>query len=462
MKKQTVNQKKRKELKQNKSFSHSNLDFNWNMYVPKYRNHSNDCVPMQPTPSQIKRIKLRSEDLRDGLHGMHASPPIEVMYNFIDDIYRLGVRHMAVGIYSGGSNFMSRKIQGLLRYLDQKYPDVTPSILSITSEQSIRWAKECMEINPKLETLIFMGSAPSRMFAEGWDETHVLESMQRGFSMGKELGLNIIGATEHTTQTSPDFLKKIINTQIASASRNLRTFCIADTIGIARPKAVYSLVSWTKQLLKELKREDVDIEWHGHEDMGNGMTNALVAIAAGAKYIDTVVYGFGERAGNTSMEEVLLNLSSILEEANYKSPWKMQYLHETLESYCRMIGVSIPQVGVLGENAFNTSLGIHTSAMLKLHNMAELEKDPKKQINFKHMSKHVYSAIHPESVGRKHKIKISPFSGRSTVDLYLKLHGVNVSNIPDETKQRILDLAKNKSRELLEEEIMGVIKHHSI
>ena len=431
------------------------LDFNWNTYHIQAKVHKNDYL--EPTTNQIKEINILSEDLRDGFHGVHFSPVVERVIPYVEKLHKIGIKHIRAGIYSGKGNALDVKTQKLLAILYKKYPDIIPSVLSVTSEDSIRWAAECSKINPNLQTLIFMGSSPSRMIAEGWDESYVLDSMKRGFGMAREYGLKVIGATEHTTQTHPEFLAKIIEVQAKSAKKNMVTFCIADTIGIARPKGVRNIVLWTKKYLKKINRQDISIEWHGHEDTGNSSSNALIAMAAGAKIIDTVSYGIGERAGNTKMEAVLINLTNILEDGGMQSKWNLEYLNHALTDYCNLVKMDVPRIGMLGWNAFKTSLGIHTAAIYKLSQLANSAATIDEKHEYIKMSHHVYSGIGPEKVGRYTDVRISPYSGKSTVKYYLERHGISTVAIQDKCIKRVLDLAKNMGRELTHDEIIQVL-----
>jgi len=437
------------------SNKNSNLDFNWNQHYIQAPAHKNDYL--EPSVNQIQDVSILSEDLRDGFHGVHLSPVVERVIPYIEKLYQIGIRHIRAGIYSGKGNALDVKTQKLLSILYKKYPDIIPSILSVTSEDSIRWAADCAKINPNLQTLIFMGSSPSRMIAEGWDEPYILDSMKRGFSMAREYGLKIIGATEHTTQTHPDFLAKILDVQTKSARKNMQVFCIADTIGTARPKGVKNIVLWTKKYLKKIKRQDILIEWHGHEDTGNSSANSLVAVSAGAKIIDTVSYGIGERAGNTKMESVLINLNNILEDNNIQSKWKLEYLNSALTDYCNLVKMDVPRIGMLGWNAFKTSLGIHTAAIYKLVQLANSAATVDEKHEYIKMSHHVYSGIGPEKVGRYTDVRISPYSGKSTVKYYLERHGISTTSIQDKCIRRVLDLAKNMGRELTHDEIIQVL-----
>jgi hypothetical protein len=107
-----------------KSFSHMLVDFNWNS--EQYQGLSNaKKISIEPTIAQAEKVVIRSEDLRDGLHGSHASPNPEKIFRYIDLLYILGVRHMTVGIYSGEGSSLNNKTEKIEIFSLPKYLTTT-------------------------------------------------------------------------------------------------------------------------------------------------------------------------------------------------------------------------------------------------------------------------------------------------------------------------------------------------
>ncbi len=418
------------------------------------------CLPAEPTPRQIQQVCLVSEDLRDGLHGVAEYPSVKQMLNYIGVLNDFGVSIMTVGIYPGKETKISKAIQTMLSEMRTNYAHITPNVLCLATEDSIRWTAECKQLNPKLQALVFMGTAPSRLLAQNWTEKFVLDKLAWATKeITHTYHIPVIGATEHTTQTPPAFLKKIIQTQVNNGAT---TFCIADTIGTARPVGVYRIIKFVKQVLKEMQAEQVLIDWHGHRDMGNDVANAMTAIAAGADRIHTVARGIGERAGNTSLESIVLNSTRILAEQGEKSAYHLEKLTEVLETYTKLVNVPAPSHGPLSIRAFRTSLGIHSDAINKallLAQAAAKQNEPALAHKLEEMARCIYTAVDPKSVGRTHEILVGPWSGKSTIALAAKLnYDINPTTLTNEQMTHIQTTASSFNRELTTEELRKLLE----
>lgn len=433
------------------------MDFNWNteehpdVPLPK-------TIPPEPTPEQIQKAILVSEDLRDGLHGVSEYPSAREMLHFVSTINEFGMDNMTVGIFPGEGTKISKTIKKLLTEMYEKFPNITPNVLCLATESSIKWTLECKKLNPNLQALVFMGSAPSRMLAQDWTQELVIEKLAWATQEVAKHNIPVIGATEHTTQTPPAFLKKIIETVVSNGAK---TFCIADTIGTARPIGVYRIVKFTRNVLEDMGAGDVLIDWHGHRDMGNDIANAMTALAAGANRIHTVARGIGERAGNTPLEAMVLNFDRILEEHGQRIKYNTIKLSQVLEEYSKLVKLNNPSHGPLSERAFRTSLGIHSDAInkaLSLSQEAYAKNQPELGKRLEDMSRRIYTAVDPQSVGRKHEIMVGPWSGKSTITLAAKLNlGVEPETISEEQIEHIQKTAKGLGRELTNKELKRLL-----
>ncbi len=427
-------------------------DFNWNIDfqdlspLPLH-------LPVEPTPQQIVQTKLFSECLRDGLHGIPAYPSLEQCLEYIAALKAFGVSNAMVGIYSGEHNVIDANIKQLLTSLRDQYPAFIPQVLCPCTMAAFDWVSKCKDIHPGLEIGLFMGSAPSRRLVQGWDLDFICKNLAYYVEKAVKRGIPVIGATEHTTQTPPEDLARIVRAQVENGAYR---FIIADTIGIARPRGAYRIVHFVRHVLKEISAEHVEIDWHGHRDTGNAVANALMAIAAGARHIHVVARGVGERAGNTSLEDLVLNFHMILEEAKLASPWQLSHLSHLLALYEDLVGMETPEYGVLARRYNHTSLGIHTDAIFKANRSADEAQrrgDTVAEQNLRKLMRTIYSAVDPQSVGGQCSVGVSQWSGRSSVYLAYRYRGGDPNDLTEDTIEKILSQAKNLSRELTDDEL---------
>jgi 2-isopropylmalate synthase len=432
------------------------VDFNWNS-EPHPDTPIPDFIPSGPSRSQLIGMTLVDEGLRDGLGSIQKYPSVESMETYIQSAYDFGIRNMTVGIYSGVGNRIDTSIKKMLGILQADFPSITPIVLSLTTKESLAWLSDCKKINDALNAIVFIGTSPSRLLVEEWSREFVLERLaQATHHAVHDLHVGVIGATEHTTQTPPDFLVDIIRTVVENGATK---FCIADTIGVARPIGAYRITSFVKSVLSSIGASQIEVDWHGHDDLHNAVASSLTAISAGADRVHVVARGRGERAGNTMLEGVVINAAAILEDERAVVPWELTRLTHLLETYDKVTKTHAPLHGTLGANAFKTSLGIHTAAMHKAQMLAESfggeDQDMKRKLE--KMSRQIYTAIDPYRVGREHQIVISPWSGNKTVELAYRMWG-GKKTLSEEVILRVLTTAKHFGRELTHEETTDLFK----
>jgi 2-isopropylmalate synthase len=242
--------------------------------------------------------------------------------------------------------------------------------------------------------------------------------------------------TEDTTRADPETLRKLYTVAIESGAKRI---CVCDTVGHATPEGVCNLLTFIKRVVEETG-EEVKVDWHGHRDRGLSVPNSLAAIASGADRIHGCALGIGERAGNTPMEILLVNLKllGIIEQDLSKLP-----------EYCRVVSEAchapIPfNYPVVGKDAFRTATGVHAAAVMK----AEAK-------GHTWLAERVYSGVPASMFGLAQGIEIGPMSGESNVRYWLKKRGIEPT---DSLVRRILREAKEANRILSEEDVIGIIK----
>jgi 2-isopropylmalate synthase len=209
------------------------------------------------------------------------------------------------------------------------------------------------------------------------------------------------------------------------------------------PDGVKNLLTWTRSLLKAIGAEHVGIDWHGHNDRGLGVVNSIWAIEHGADRVHGAILGVGERVGNASLDQIIVNLK-LIGELGDRDVTKLGALCDKVS---RSLGMPIPiNYPVVGRDAFRTGTGVHASAIIKA-----LEKGDKE------VADRVYSGVPAGAFGREQEIEIGPMSGASNVQFWLKYRGIAVSQ---ELVGAILAEAKKSDRTLSDEEIRAVVAKH--
>lgn len=441
-------------------------DFNWNTDGPRNRlapiyRH----LPADISASNIQQTYLVSECLRDGLHGAPRYPTKEEMLQYLHALNSLGVQIATIGIFSGNDNLMDHNVRWLLTKMREELPEMTPRVLSLTTEASRNWLNDIAKLHPHLQAIVFRGTAPIRRFVEGWTEDQIVRDLSIATRDAIDHGVEVIGAVEHATQTPPELLRRVI---IAQVENGASAFCLADTIGLAREIGAYRLTRFTVSVLQE-SNSNAAIEWHGHDDKGNAWPSA----SASVKAIDhqrriglhVTAGGIGERAGNLNLSTVIINREDLLTEHGLHNGIHPRRLAAAQALYFQIAGEIQPTHGPAGKNSHHTELGIHAAALLKAQNMAlKLENQGRIEEAFawRTMGRTIYSAVDPDRYGLTMKIGVGPFSGAANVKAKARSLGIEPQMISADQISAILTQAKELARSMTDDEFLEIYHQLSI
>lgn len=200
----------------------------------------------------------------------------------------------------------------------------------------------------------------------------------------RDKGLDVAVGGEDSSRADVDFLIELIATAKAAGARRFR---IADTLSVLDPDACFALIAALRATT------DLELEFHGHDDLGLATANTLAAIKAGATHASVTVIGLGERAGNAPLEEVAVAL-------------KQLYRHDTgivlpeLQSVARVVAAAAARAiplnkAIVGEHVFTHESGIHVDGLLK--------------------DQRTYQALDPGLLGRANRIVIGKHSGLAAI-----------------------------------------------
>jgi 2-isopropylmalate synthase len=387
-------------------------------------------------PSAQRRVELDDESLRDGLQSPSViDPPIDKKIELLHLMDSLGIDSADIGLPGAGPRAVA-DVERLAREIIDCKLDIKPNCAARTVRADIQPIIDISErIGAPLEVGTFIGSSPIRQYAENWSLEMMLTATEDAVKFAVSHGLPVMFVTEDTTRANPDTVRALYKTAIEAGARRI---CVCDTVGHATPTGARALVRFIKSVVEETG-EEVKIDWHGHQDRGLGVINAIAAFEAGADRLHGTALGIGERVGNAPMDQLLVNL------------YLMGYIERDLSNlmkYCEVAsqatGVPIPvSYPVVGRDAFRTATGVHAAAVIKAFRKGDAG-----------LADAVYSGVPAGVVGRQQMIEIGPMSGKSNVVFWLESHGLEAS---EERVERIFNRAKQSNAVLSDEEIMAIV-----
>jgi len=183
----------------------------------------------------------------------------------------------------------------------------------------------------------------------------VVERITDSVSYTKSHGVKVEFSAEDATRTEKSFLREAYETAKSAGADRVN---IPDTVGISFPKNIAAI---TREVVSAVKRP---VSIHCHNDFGLAVANSLAAIESGACQAHVTVNGLGERAGNTSLEELVMSLHRLY---NRKTNIKTELLYETSRLVAALTGARVqPNKAVVGDNAFGHESGIHTHGITEM------------------------------------------------------------------------------------------------
>src|SRR6266568_583409 len=199
---------------------------------------------------------------------------------------------------------------------------------------------------------------------------------------------------EDATRTDPEFLFQVLEAVIEAGATTVN---IPDTVGYTVPAEFGDLIRNIRQRVRGA--EGVVISAHCHNDLGLAVANSLAAVAAGARQVECTINGIGERAGNASLEEMVMALRVRADRYAYQTSIATEQLYPTSQMLEEITGIPVqPNKAIIGRNAFAHEAGIHQDGMLK--------------------NRLTYEIMTPQSVGvPDSKLVLGKHSGRHALSL---------------------------------------------
>ncbi len=348
------------------------------------------------------QIRIFDTTLRDGEQSPGVSLTLEDKIEIARQLNLLGVDSIEAGFPASSEG--EKKV---VKEIASAGFSIEVCALSRTNRTDIDAALGCA-----VDAIhIFIPTSSVQMkYAVNMTPEQVLSTTADSIEYVKKHGLVCEFSPMDATRTQPAFLKKVCETAEKAGMDRLN---IPDTVGIMIPRTMFKLI---KDMGKVVK---VPISVHCHDDFGMAVANSLSAVEAGATQVHATINGLGERAGNASLEEVVMALHMIYK---LKTNVNSRLLYSTSRMVSTLTGIQVqPNKAIVGENAFAHESGIHTRGVT----VKPLTFEP----------------IKPELVGRTRKLVAGKLAG--TRGIKAELEEIGIRPTEDQLReivQRVKDL----------------------
>jgi 2-isopropylmalate synthase len=267
-------------------------------------------------------------------------------------------------------------------------------------------------------------------------EDEILRLAIQSVKYAKKYCPDIEFSPEDATRSERGFLFKVIEAVIDTGATTMN---IPDTVGYAQPEEFAGLIAAIKENVSNIDKAVISV--HCHNDLGLAVANSLAAIKNGARQVECTVNGIGERAGNTSMEEVVMAIKTRKDAfAGVDTQIKTNNIYKASRLVSKLTGfVVAPNKAIVGGNAFRHESGIHQDGVLK--------------------ERSTYEIIKPEDVGFTGTgIVLGKHSGRHALGARLKELGFNLTSAQlDKVNERFKALA-DKKKNIFDDDLRTIVE----
>ncbi|HQY60309.1 MAG TPA: 2Fe-2S iron-sulfur cluster-binding protein [Polyangiaceae bacterium] len=248
------------------------------------------------------------ETLRDGLQSASAcDPPIHRKIALLHAMVDIGVDAVSIGLPAAGPRAVRDAVALAREVSDARLPVRMTAAARTTAADVRAIADVSARAGQAIDVYSFIGSSPIRQYVEGWALSFLLERVAEASRVARAAGLPFCLVLEDTTRTPPAVLRQMFAAAVEAGAARI---CLCDTVGHVDPSGAAALVDFATGLLRELGAPEVELDWHGHNDRGLALGNALAAARAGASAVHATAGGVGERCGNTAMEHLVEQLAA--------------------------------------------------------------------------------------------------------------------------------------------------------
>jgi len=265
-------------------------------------------------------------------------------------------------------------------------------------------------------------------------QSQVLEEAVKAVELARRYADDVEFSAEDGARTEPAYLEAISKAVVAAGARTVN---IPDTVGYSTPREYGALIGSVARALGSTAIVSV----HCHDDLGLAVANSLWAIENGARQVECTINGIGERAGNCSLEEIVMILKTRADAYPYYTAINTEHLFSASELLSSLITFGPqPNKAIVGRNAFAHEAGIHQDGYLK--------------------EKTTYEIIDPHSVGvPEGRLVLGKHSGRHALQQRSHDLGYDLSKAElDELYRRFTAVADHRKKGLMDEEIVTLIK----
>jgi len=378
----------------------------------------------------MDRVIFFDTTLRDGEQSPGASMNVAEKVRLATQLEKLGADVIEAGFPAASPGDFEA-----VQAISHKIKNIQVAGLARTSKEDIdkAWGAIKDAAHPRIHTFIATSDIHMKHKLK-MNREQVIKTTVESVQYAKGLTDNVEFSAEDASRSDRDFLCRVFEAAIQAGAKTVN---VPDTVGYALPNEFGDLISYIRSHTPNINRAIISV--HCHNDLGLATANTLAGMIAGARQVEVTINGIGERAGNTSLEEIAMSIQTRKSMLNLSMGVNTKEIYPTSRLVSMITGIVVqPNKAIVGANAFAHEAGIHQDGMLK-HRMT-------------------YEIMEPEMIGlSSNRLVLGKHSGRHAFRDKLKDLGYDLTN--DEVNKlfnKMKELA-DKRKELLDEDIEALV-----
>ncbi len=366
----------------------------------------------------MEKILIFDTTLRDGEQSPGASLEAHEKLEIAKQLARLNVDIIEAGFpISSPGDFEA------VKSIAQKIKGPTICALARCLKKDIDAAKAALKPSRKKRIHVFLATSKIHMrYKLRKAENEIIKLAVEGVKYARRFTDDVEFSPEDASRSEKEFLYRVIEAVIDAGAATVN---IPDTVGYAIPEEFGGLIYDIKNNVPNIEKAIISV--HCHNDLGLGVSNSLTAVKNGARQVECTINGIGERAGNASLEEIVMSIKTRNDFFGFSTDIATEEIYKTSRLVSKLTGLVVqPNKAIVGQNAFAHEAGIHQDGVLKRRTTYEIMK--------------------PEEVGlSSSKLVLGKHSGRHAFQERLKKLGypLSASEI-DKAFERFKNLADRK------------------
>ena len=304
---------------------------------------------------QKARITIFDTTLRDGEQSPGCSMNVQEKVRLARQFDRLGVDVIEAGfpIASDGDFAAVQAVAAAV-------PRPVIAALARAAKHDIERAAQALKAAVRPRIHVFLATSDIHLQHKlRISRQQCLDQARESVRYARTFCDDVEFSPEDATRTDPEFLFQVLDAVVAAGATTLN---IPDTVGYTVPAEFGALISSIRKRVPE----SVVISTHCHNDLGLAVANSLAAVEAGARQVECTINGIGERAGNASLEEIVMALQVRADKYPFETAIAGEQLYPTSQLLEEITGIPVqPNKAIIGRNAFAHEAGIHQDGMLK-------------------------------------------------------------------------------------------------